>query len=123
MKTTIFIIMAMIMTTLSSFANDDKGGNETIPFHLEDNQSKSDKNIHRAPAYIPLEIFFHRSENTIDVVYGGYESGKVFLYYEDSVIFSDFNLNTSFMLPYGTGTYKIKIETVSWTAEACLYLD
>lgn len=115
MKKIFSIILALMMITFPSFAEEpsDDASSEEVDLTLE----KSDpiQGPHRSAMRININAYYNAMSRTIEIYYIGEAEGEVFLYLNGIAVDYSSELNTTFQLS-GSGLYHIEVITSSWKA-------
>ena len=93
---------------------DDKPSTESIRLRIVHSENTS--TVHRAPIHVDLDVYYDAENQIVTINYDGESSGEVFLYYNNTLIGSETEINSSFQVSMN-GLYKIEILTESWSAE------
>lgn len=111
----LFLIIAMVfITTISSFAEDEK-----VPVVLNNEKQTSSKNTwERAPMRIPVDVYYNTENRVIKVEGSETIEAEIYIYnkYEELVDYSS-TINAEFQLTM-PGEYTILIQSEYWYAEA-----
>lgn len=99
----------------------------TSQYVLADNQpiivtqkgDDSSKKPQRAPLHLPLEVVYNDDVQTVEVIAAETLQANVYLYYNDELVDSSYEINCSFTLPYPQGSYTILIDSENWCVEGC----
>lgn len=116
MKRQLSFFLAMMTLAFYSMAQGSNTSTSSKGIILEYSRYKEISGRHRCPVRMDnIEVLFNSESKSIDIIYDGEASGKVFLYLNESVIDCSSEINTSFQIS-ASGLYKIEIIGESWIA-------
>lgn len=116
MKKVLTLFLLFMALCFSGYANDRNDGTNTQNIKLDISLRSHKIPTHRTPIHIALVSYYDAESQTVTINYDGEASGEVFLYYNDTLIGYETEINSSFQVSMN-GLYKIEILTESWSAE------
>lgn len=113
MKKVVTLLIMLIGLAASQYIHAD-----SQPVVVSPKDKHSSNKPQRIPLHLPLEVVYNDDEQTVEVIADETLHANVYLYYNDELVDSSYEINCSFTLPYTQGPYTILIDSENWIAEA-----
>lgn len=115
MRKILLLFIALFAISVSAYAVEPtKNVKIKIPVKPKD-KDPSDERI-PSPFMAPIDIFYYPASQSVEVVADDSLEGDVTLEHNGVVVDYSTSINTTFVLPYSTGTYTVTVTTENWTA-------
>ncbi len=113
-----FLSFIIMIVGISIPTNALAESNKNVPYTMDMEisiRNNSSTTVHRSPVHIAIDAIYYPE-------YNGDCEGEIFLYRDNNLIENHHEINTSLILPFESGSYRIDIITEDWTAQGYIQL-